>query len=367
VSRRLLYHSLPVFFILFFSGLKAQISFNFSPAIYGQTIDGLVYVQIINSSDLDLKGFVTIKVHEISGQDVVSIRTTSFLIRQGANNISREAFSNARFIFGRNNFGSVLNETGRFPEGEYEYCFEADISESKQSQLPPFFENCFVSKIQPLTPLLLIDPADGDELCNKRPNFLWQPPMPLPASARFRLMLTEVKEKQDIAEALVYNIPVINQGNLFGNNLLYPSNAPDLKEGYTYAWQVTVYTDKTILSKSEIWTLKIKCDEKKPEINNDSYRELKETDDGNFYIAGRVLRFSFNNAYSSGQLNYSIENLSDHRSEIKNLPRLKMYPGLNKYDLDLSEYRSFKDGQEYLLKVKLINRELRLRFIYKDE
>jgi len=365
--RRLLYHFLTVILILFSSGLRAQINFNFSPAIYGQTLDGLVYVQIINSSGFDLKGFVTVKVREISGQDVVAVKTAIFLIRQGVNNISREAFSNARFSFARNNFGSLLNETGRFAEGEYEYCFEADISESKQVQLPQVFENCFVSKIQPLTPLLLIDPLDGDESCNKRPNFLWQPPMPLHASARFRLMVTEIKEKQDIAEALAYNLPVINQANLSGNNLFYPSNAPELKEGQSYAWQVIVYTGKTILSKSEIWTLKIKCNEKKPEAVKDSYRELKEIEDGNFYIANKVLRFSFNNVYNSGELNYSIENLSDPQSAMKNLPKLKMYAGLNKYDVDLSEYRSFKNGQEYLLKVKLINRELRLRFIYKDE
>ncbi len=292
--RRLSYHFITVFFILTFSELKAQIDFNFSPTIYGQTLEGLQYTQIINSSGFDLKGFVTVKVRQI-------------------------------------------------------------------------FENCFVSKIQPLTPLLLIDPVDGDELCNKRPNFLWQPPMPLPASAKFRLIVTEVKEKQDIAEALGYNLPVINQANLFGNNLLYPSNAPDLKEGQTYTWQVIVYTPKTILSKSELWTFKIKCNEKKPELNTDSYRELKETDDGNFYVANKSLRFSFNNAYNSGELSYSIENLSDSRSAIMNLPKLKMYAGLNKCDLDLSEYRAFKNGQEYLLKVKLINRELRLRFIYKDE
>jgi len=367
VLRRLSYHFITVFFILTFSELKAQIDFNFSPTIYGQTLEGLQYTQIINSSGFDLKGFVTVKVREVSGQDVVAVKTAIFLIRPGVNNITREAFSNARFSFARNNFGSILNETGRFAEGEYEYCFEADISESKQSQLPQIFENCFVSKIQPLTPLLLIDPVDGDELCNKRPNFLWQPPMPLPASAKFRLIVTEVKEKQDIAEALAYNLPVINQANLFGNNLLYPSNAPDLKEGQTYTWQVIVYTPKTILSKSELWTFKIKCNEKKPELNTDSYRELKETDDGNFYVANKSLRFSFNNAYNSGELSYSIENLSDSRSAIMNLPKLKMYAGLNKCDLDLSEYRAFKNGQEYLLKVKLINRELRLRFIYKDE
>jgi hypothetical protein len=150
--------------------------------------------------------------------------------------------------------------------------------------------------------------------------------------------------------------------------LRYPPNLAELKEGSKYAWQVTVYTNKTILKKSEIWTFTVKCQQQERTPAAESYRELKENDDGNFYIAEKLLRFSFYNPYNSGNLDYTIENLSDTRTEIKKLPVLKMYTGLNKYDLDLSENNSFKNGNEYLLKVRLTNnRELRLRFIYKNE
>jgi hypothetical protein len=53
---------------------------------------------------------------------------------------------------------------------------------------------------------------------------------------------------------------------------------------------------------------------------------------------------------------------------IKGLPNLKLAPGLNKYDIDLSENKAFKTGKEYLLIVRLSNnRNMRLRFIYKNE
>jgi hypothetical protein len=354
--------------ICFAFAAKGQIAMNFNAAVYGQSLEGLSFVQIINTSPETVNAKVTIRIREAMAGNVVTAIIPSVVIRQGSNTIERTAFANGRFSFGNNSYGLMLSQSGKFPEGEYEYCFEAEIIEPKSGWISAFFENCFTHQLQPLTPLLLINPVDGDIDCNTRPNFVWQPPLPLPADARFRLVLTELKVKQDIIEAINFNQPVINQGNIPANQLHYPFNAQALKEGKTYVWQVIVYSGKIIIKKSEIWTYTIKCEEEKKEPGGDSYRELKETDDGNFYIADKVLRFSFNNPYSTGALNYSINSLSDPGVIIKNLPPLQQYSGLNKYEIDLSENKIFKNGQEYLLKVKVANnRELQLRFIYKNE
>jgi hypothetical protein len=345
-----------------------QITINFNAAVYGQNLEGLSFAQIVNTSLEAVNARITIRVRESTAGNVVTAIIPSIAVLRGVNTIERTAFANSRFSFGNNEYGRTLSQSGKFPEGEYEYCFEVEILNSKTVWVSTFFENCFTHQLQPLTPLLLINPVDGDIDCNTRPNFVWQPPLPLPADARFRLVLTELKEKQDIIEAINFNQPVINQGNIPGNQLQYPFSAPALKEGKMYAWQVIAYTQKIILKKSEIWTYTVKCEEIKKETSGDSYRELKETDDGNFYIASKVLRFSFNNPYSSGPLNYSISSLSNQGADIKKLPSLEQYSGLNKYELDLSENKAFKNGQEYLLKVWVAgNRELQLRFIYKNE
>ena len=348
--------------------VRAQVVVNFTPAIYGQTIDGLIYAQLVNSFSVDLKARLTIKVRDIKGASVVSIQTPHFILHPGVNELNKKLYSGSRFSFGNNSPGLTLSQTGRFPEGEYEYCYEIDVSESKNDQISPLYENCFVHQLQPMTPLLLIDPVDGDEFCNKRPNFMWQSPLPLPRDARHRLVLAEIRDKQDIVQAITYNPPIINQGNIMGNSLFYPANAPELKEGQRYAWQVVVYTQKTILARSEVWTFVHKCHEEKKELATGSYRELKETDDGNFYIAAKQLSFSLNNPYNEGPLNYTITSLAETAAPIKGLPALKLKPGLNKYDIDITEIRAFKNDQEYLLKVQLQqNRVLLLRFIYKDE
>jgi hypothetical protein len=336
--------------------------------MYGQNLEGLAFAQIVNSVQFDIQIAVTIKVSEVNGTDVLTIRTQPFWIRQGVNQIDRRAFSNGRFVFANNSLGTVAKQSGKFAEGEYEYCFDVEILLSKSGLVPlANYEQCFIHNLQPLTPLLLINPIDGDELCNKRPDFIWQPPMPLPLNAKFRIILAEVKEKQDIVEAVAFNQPIINQANIRTNNLFFPANIPDLKERHAYAWQVTVYIDQTILKKSEVWTFTVKCKEEIKQGLGESYRELKDIDDGDYYVANNYLRFSFNNPYNEGLLNYSIESISEPGSKIKDLPKLELKTGLNKYELTFIENNSMKPGKEYLLKVYLPNKLLRLRFIYKNE
>ncbi|MBS1735180.1 MAG: DUF928 domain-containing protein [Bacteroidetes bacterium] len=360
------------FFLVLLLGMPhkgtSQVVINFAAPVYGQILEGLTHVQIMNPLNTSFKGFLTIKIREIQRGSVLTVKTSDFDIFPGMQEINRNAFVNAKYVFANNSIGTILSQTRKFPEGEYEYCFDLDISASKLIQYPPLFENCFTQQIQPMTPLLLIDPLDEDITCNKRPNFLWQPPMPLPLTARFRLILTEIGDKQDIVEAITYNQPIINQANIPANSLLYPANAPDLQEGKQYAWQVTVYDGRTILKKSEVWTFKVKCDTILRLTSTPSYRELKQIDDGNFYVANRYLRFSLNNSYNAGTLNYSIASYANPELVIKGLPSLKLYNGLNKFEIDLSENKSFREGQEYVLRVNLQNgRSLSLRFIYKTE
>lgn len=346
---------------------SAQVSVQFSPLMGGQSLQNLALTQINLTSSSSARMTLTIKVTEISGQPVVTIKTLPFYISKGVNPVERNAFANGLFSFGQNYFGNMVKQSGKFPEGEYECCFVEEI-ESKDPGILPRYEQCFNYQLRPLTPFLLIFPVDEDIICNKRPSFSWQPPLPLPLDAKFRLILTEMKDKQTPIESISNNEPIINQASLTANTLMYPVNIPELKEGVSYAWQVTIYSGLTIIKKSEIWTFTVKCQDDKKIPPGDSYRELKEVDNGDYYIANKYLRFSFYNPYSANILSYTIECLSDVKNVVKGLPKLQSLNGINKYDLDLTDNKSFKVGNEYLLKVYLPNnKQLRLRFIYKNE
>lgn len=353
---------------LFFQMSMGQIAISFVPAVYGQSLEGLSYARIMSTASVALFAKVAIRVTEAKYGMVITVKVPSFKLNPGMNYIDRSAFGTARFGFGRNSLGSTLNQTGRFLEGDYEYCYEVEIVDAKDPLMNPVYENCFTQELQPSTPLLLMNPVDGDVFCNKRPQFLWQPPMPLPSDARFRLVLTAVRDRQDIAEAVNFNPPLVNESNLFGNTLIYPPSSPDLVEGQQYAWQVIAYVGQTIIARSEVWTFRIQCNEPLEDSTVNSYRELKPFTDGNFYVATQTLHFSLINPYGPGALNYRIDCLSDPSKQVNNLPALKMAAGLNKYDVNLSGNSSFESGKEYLIRVTLANKQnLSLRFIYKDE
>ena len=346
----------------------SQVVVYFNSSLHGRSLDGLSFAQLVNSSPQSVFAKVKITIREMAQGAVATIHIPYMHLRSGTNIINNQNFTRSNFVFSQNSIGRHLGQTGKFPDGEYEFCYEVTVGDPKTQVVDDISESCFQSIIEMMGPLLLIDPAPDDEFCNTRPNFVWQPPFPLERGTQFRIIVCEKTEKQTDIEAITYNIPVINIGGLYVNTLLYPPKTPELKKDKKYVWQVSAYREKTILTKSEIWEFKIKCEEPKQQLNTDSYRELKETEDGNYYVADKVLRISFYNPYNAGVLNYSIGALSAPEKKIKKLPKLDLNTGLNMYDIDLSENSSFKDGQEYLVTVRLENnRILKLRFIYQND
>lgn len=345
--------------------VSAQVTMNFMPAINGQRLDGLYFVRLINSSGAAWPGSLKIVVHGNDGTEIVQITTPKFILQPGVNQVDKNAFSKSMVKFGPGYASTILQQTGKFPEGEVEYCFEF-IGEPKGGD-NNVFQSCFDHYIQPLTPLSLIYPAEGDEICITRPAFLWQPPLPSQPQTRFRVIVVESSPEQVAALSLSNNLPIVNQGGIPGNTILYPGASPDLQQGKQYAWQVIAYNGNTIVSKSEIWTFMIKCDTPKVTKITDSYRELKEVSENNHYIARGVLRFAYTNPYQEGNLNYSIVDLSNPSHKFSKMPRVKMQTGLNRIDLDLSSL-GLEEGHQYLLKVKRYEgRWLVLRFTYHEQ
>jgi hypothetical protein len=273
----------------------------------------------------------------------------------------------AQFNFASNELATIFRQTGKLPEGEFEYCYELTVTESKPAIAQDFYENCFHLSLQPITPLLLVDPADRENICNTRPSFTWQPPLPVDFKAQYQVIVVEVKDKQAPIEALSFNQPVINASGMRNTRLNYPAQAKELEKGKTYAWQVYYSVNRRLIQKSEIWTFTIDCEEDNEITPDESYRELKPGVEGDYYVAKRKLRFAISNPYNDGELKYTISAFESPNKPIKQLPVLKAVTGFNKFSIDLYEMRAFKNGTQYLLTVELANgQKLILRFIYED-
>lgn len=349
------------------STVQGQITVQFIPSVGGKNLQSLSMTQLTNGSASAAQVNLSIMVKHGGSEHVLTIKTPMFVLNPGINVIDRSAFSNAHFSFAQNYFGNIIRQTGSFPEGDYEYCFLLEIFKSGDPRILPSYEQCFEHSVQPLTPLLLILPAEADELCNKRPGFSWQPSLPLQPGTRFRLTVTEIKDRQDPLTAIAFNIPLINQAEIPVHHITYPVNIPELKEGARYAWQVSVYANNALIKKSEIWQFAVRCKEESKPDESDSYREVKEVLDGHLYYAYTKLRFFFSNPYNHGPLDYRIYSLSGKQEEVKRLPRLNSVNGYNQFEIDLSEINSFKDGKEYLMQIRMVDgRMLQLRFVYKE-
>lgn len=341
---------------------QAQVNILFVPEVYGRSIDGLGMFQVQNLTGQALKGQVMINVREnISKTQVVVITTPVTTIGTGNSAFPVNAFAGSRFNFSASSLAGIVSQTRNFPPGEYTYCYTFIPSDKSGD-----YDYCFDASIQPLVPISLINPADGDKICQKRPSLSWQPPVPYPPTMRFRLELVEKKPGTASVEDLLMNAPLVFLDNIPTATVSYPSFAPDLTEGSTYCWQVIAYQDGVVLSTSEIWDFTVQCNDPVQPGINDSYRELKLLMNGNYYIATQSLKFSFQNGYNVKKLDYEIYSTDDGYKKIGNTPDVMLNPGLNKIDIDLSDL-DLQDGRHYILKVYPFNeQEVNVRFIYKE-
>ncbi|MBW7892076.1 MAG: hypothetical protein H3C48_13850 [Chitinophagaceae bacterium] len=336
-----------------------QIIFHFIPEAYARNLDALSTVQIQNVSAIS-NGQISITVRENSKRiNVVEVTTPAFVIKQGVNVIPKNVFGNSLLKFGNNTYGKIVNQTKSFPPGDYSFCFVFIPIEKGSLE----FENCFDTFIEPLAPMQLLLPADQDTICLKRPVLSWQPPMPYSGSIYFRLVLTEKRQARNGTEAMLKNTPLLLLDHITGTTLMYPANYPELKEGVTYCWQVVAYQQGVIISTSEVWEFTVKCKEEAV-MDNDSYRELKSLVNGNYYITGQYLKFSFLNNYNIEEMQYTILDINERVNPVKHLPKIKLIPGLNKIEIDITEV-GLKQGKTYILKVFPFNEPpVEVRFIY---
>lgn len=344
----------------------AQVSFVFLPEVQGRTMDGLFQARIAGPATQRMAASLRITVTAAKEGQVVTIKTKPFEVKPGVNPLPPGLIAGAGINFGNGKIAAVLRQSGFFTEGDYEYCFEL-VDENGHSG-ESLAMQCFDYYLQPFSPLILTSPADEDAICDKRPSLYWQPLLPAVPGMQYRLILAELKQGQAKAEALRYNFPVINQQYINMPMLFFPPSARALEEGHEYVWQVTAYRGDMILVNSEMWSFKVKCEDSAKPVTPESFRDIKDLEKGNFYVARGKVMFALQNIYAKTTLQYHITGITDPKKVIRKLPEVKLEHGNNHVVIDISENRAFVDGYYYQLTVKLPDgEEKQLRFLYKSE
>lgn len=343
----------------------AQVMVQFIPALNGQTINGLFMAQVQNNAPVTYNGKLQITVRDAGNNIMVKAITPFFVLKPGANPI--QALGNqARWQFGNTSAARIAAETGRFTENDYEYCFEFTGAENKTGANERVFENCYNYSVQPVFPLMLVYPADGDVICEQRPAFTWQAGIPVGAGYQYKLVAVEKKENQALQDALLNNIPVFQQDNIPCCTAHYPPQLAELQKGKKYGWQVTAFQGANRVTQSDAWIFSINCNDKKADSSKESYRQPGTSLDGNYYMAAGTIKFSVINPYGPAIMQYSLTDIANPGAKIGNLPLVKLQTGLNKIDLPLEDISGIAVNKMYLLKITNIGDHiLYLQFINK--
>jgi hypothetical protein len=347
--------------LLFSLQAVGQIAFQFVPELNGRTVDGILSCRVVNTGGATL-GSLGITVTEKRSGKIMAITVPQFRIMPGSNTIPAAAARAAKIEFGSSALGQFARRNGIMGAGEYEYCF----SVNQGPEIPPV-EDCFDSDMTPFAAMDLIEPAEREEICEPKPMLSWQPLMPFVPGATYQVLLTEIKAKQTPAEALNYNLPLVNVDGITSSMIQYPAASRELEQGKRYAWQVTAIKDQVVLNRSEVWEFIAKCPTE-PSAAKDAngYRDIEDLTKGNFYVAVEEVRFALLNPGIAQRLTYSIQCVSKPGMTIRRLPVIKLSGGRNKVLLDLRNNKSFVDGYSYVMTIQLPGGGVRnLRFLYK--
>lgn len=110
-------------------------------------------------------------------------------------------------------------------------------------------------------PIILSAPYHLDTIDNKRPTLIWQCDLATIVTdprVDMQLVLVEKNHGQSISEALIMNTVLYSGYGLKDANFPFPSSMEDLLPGHTYAWQINIMMNGSLVIQSEQWEFSIR-------------------------------------------------------------------------------------------------------------
>lgn len=138
--------------------------------------------------------------------------------------------------------------------------------------------------------ITLISLNNKDTIDYKNPVFNWSyTNIPQPRDDfKYDFVLVELKDNQSAAAGISVNQPILRINGIQGFQLVYPFDAPELKFGKTYGWQIQKIKNNIIVDKSEAWEFtlykKVKIPMKYALLSTASNSTIYNTDDKGFFF-----------------------------------------------------------------------------------
>lgn len=245
-------------------------------------------IAVINTSTATLECRIELTLRDrASGLEVLTATTGQFSVASGARQLNASFLMPIQYNYLSSSVNSRNDEF--IPIGDYTACYRLSANKNIIA------EECVSFDVEPLSPPMLINPADSSALETAPSQFTWIPPSPINLFNRlqYEVMITEILPGQKAEEAMQQNLPFYTEPNVPINNLTYRGMATDFEIEKWYAWQVVARDDNNYAGKSEVWVFKVTAESKKEKTISGIYLQLDEENKGTYQINEKILHIKY--------------------------------------------------------------------------
>ena len=326
--------------------VKAQVTLQPSiPAVGLIQKNQLWNVLLINSSTKQYDCRLELVLRDrATGQEIMTASSGQFTMPPGSKQLNVNIVAPVQYNYILAGIDNKMQ--GLLPAGLYTACYSLVSTTIKEADLA---QECVQFDTEPLTPPMLIQPADSSILEMAPNQFSWIPPTPdgMFDRLQYDVVITEINEGQKANEAIEENLPFYNEGNHIANMLSYPASSPSFEKDKWYAWQVVARDNRNYAGKSEVWVFKV-ATTKQSDSSAINYVLLKNsaTDQGVYHLNEEELNikfYSFDKPYTA-----AIKIKQSNGRQVRELQQNIVY-GDNVFTIKLN--RSFQQQQLYVIEL----------------
>ncbi len=214
--------------------------------------DQLWNLVVINNSNEVLESTLSMTMQDAAtGQGVLTASTGTVFFSKGIKMVTSNDLQPIQYNYLGAGTGTFLSA------GNYNVCYR--LTKRVRDNVQVVADQCVRVQISPLSPPLLVQPADQSEVSTTYPQFSWIPPTPqeMFTDLNYTLTVVQVDSGQSASEAILHNLPVYSKTQLTNLFEQYPSSFNSLEEGRTYAWQVQAFNGGVFAASTDVWSFKL--------------------------------------------------------------------------------------------------------------
>jgi hypothetical protein len=320
-------------------------------------------IVLVSASSATVNVRVTMRLTDArTNQPVLTGITRVVVMNKGAKQLQAPDFMPIQYEYMAASVDRSVN--GLLPAGNYLACYSLIVVGDKSGYQPG--EDCIPFVVEPISPPLLMMPANKSESITTLPQFTWLPPAPVNMfnDLNYEMILTEVRNNQSPEEAIQQNMPVLRVPGLRNNFVNYPSGAASLDTANTYAWSVIARNGNLFAAQTETWTFRVKGVEKVLDNTSSGFVQLRKELDGVIIRCGEEMQMSYNNETGDSTARYELL-LLDNTNRVVYSNTVPLKRGENHITLPLGRKRGLENDKVYLFRLQNTRSEYwQMKFIY---